>query len=201
MTTTFAPFGLEPARRQGSNSNSTGLTQFRILNGLGGNIFYGDPVMFHTSNNGTVVVCSTSAGVPVGVFYGCVYNNPNLNDQPRFSPFWPASTSVTDGSQPYALVCDDPQQTFYIQADASVSVGDINFDFSVTISAGTTRNGRSKTALNATSRVVHGFSSVANSNKLVTVKELKDFPGNVFGDLYPIVEVQWVKHAYQMAGI
>lgn len=189
MTASAAPFGLERARRVGSQSNSTGLSHYRIGNGLATNLFYGDPVMFSGGNDGTIVLASTSAALPLGVFYGAIWQDPNLDGQPRWTPYWPASTSSAD-STPWGMVCDDPFQTYYIQGDASVSIGDIQaFEFDTSISAGSTVNGRSRTSLNAGSRA-------ASVTKKLRVVGLKDIPGNVFGDAFTIVEVRFSRHVY-----
>ena len=187
MTATAAPFGLTPARKLGQNKNSEGVSTYRIVNAFAGNIFTGDLVRLNVVN-GTITAVSVSANMPIGVFLGCQYNDPNNNNRPRWNNYWPTGTSVTDGSQPVAFVADDPWQTFYIQADASVSVGDIGRNFVVSVSAGNTTTGQSRYSLLAISR------SLEQSH--LQMIDIKDIPGNVLSDAFPIVEVRIKNHFY-----
>ena len=181
MTATAAPFGLTPARKLGQNKNSEGVSTYRIANAFAGNIFTGDLVRLNVVN-GTITAVSASTNLGIGVFLGCQYNDPTNNNRPRWNTYWPTGTSVADGSQPVCFVADDPWQTFYIQADASVSVGDIGRTFSVSVSAGNTTTGQSRYSLNAGSR------SLDNVAHLQMV-DVKDVPGNVLSDAFTIVEV------------
>ena len=192
MTATAAPFGLTPARKLGQNKNSEGVSTYRIVNAFAGNIFTGDLVRLNVVN-GTITAVSVSANMPIGVFLGCQYNDPNNNNRPRWNNYWPTGTSVTDGSQPVAFVADDPWQTFYIQADASVSVGDIGRNFVVSVSAGNTTTGQSRYSLLAISR------SLEQSH--LQMIDIKDIPGNVLSDAFPIVEVLIKNHFYNSASI
>ena len=187
MTATAAPFGLTPARKLGQGPNSSGVSTYRIVNGFAGNIFTGDLVRLNVAN-GTITAVSASTNMGIGVFLGCQYNDPNNNNRPRWNTYWPTGTSVTDGSQPVCFVADDPWQTFYIQADVSVSVGDIGRTFAVSVSAGNTTTGQSRYSLNAISRGLE-------QNHLQII-DVKDIPGNVFSDAFPIVEVRVKNHLY-----
>ena len=192
MTATAAPFGLMPARKLGQAVNNEGVSTYRIVNAFAGNIFTGDLVRLNTVN-GTITAVSTSANQGIGVFLGCQYNDPSNNNRPRWNTYWPTGTSVTDGSQPVCFVKDDPWVTFFIQADASVSVGDIGSTFSVSVSAGNTTTGQSRYSLNAGSRSL-------NNNHLQMI-DIKDIPGNVLSDAFPIVEVLIKNHFYNSASI
>lgn len=185
MTATALPFGLTPARKLGQNKNSEGVSTYRIVNAFAGNIFTGDLVRLNVVN-GTITAVSASTNMGIGVFLGCQYNDPSNNNRPRFNTYWPTGTSVSDGSQPVAFVADDPWQTFYVQADASVSVGDIGRFFSVSVSAGNTTTGQSRYSLNAVSRAL--------DKKHLQMIDIKDIPGNVLSDAFPIVEVKIGDH-------
>lgn len=187
MTATAAPFGLAPARKLGQNKNSEGVSTYRIVNAFAGNIFTGDLVRLNVVN-GTITAVSASTNMGIGVFLGCQYNDPTNNNRPRFNTYWPTGTSVSDSSQPVAFIADDPWQTFYVQADASVSVGDIGRNFAVSVSAGNTTTGQSRYTLNAGSRTLE-------QNHLQII-DVKDIPGNVFSDAFPIVEVRIKNHFF-----
>ena len=187
MTATAAPFGLQPARKLGQGRNSEGVSTYRIVNGFAGNIFTGDLVRLNVAN-GTITAVSASTNMGIGVFLGCQYNDPNNNNRPRWNTYWPTGTSVTDGSQPVCYVADDPWQTFYIQADVSVSVGDIGRTFAVSVSAGNTTTGQSRYSLNGGSRGLE-------QNHLQII-DVRDIPGNVFSDAFPIVEVRIKNHFF-----
>jgi hypothetical protein len=77
--------------------------------------------------------------------------------------------------------------TFIIQADASVTVGDMgmNFELSAIASVNTTF-GKSQAVLKASTRTT--------ASKLVRLVGLYDTPDNSWNDAFPIVEVRWVQH-------
>ena len=181
MTATFTPSGLSRLRRLASEANSTGVSRWRIANGFDTAMFTGD-LVGEVIATGTINLVSTSAGIPLGVFEGCQYNDPNNSNRPTWSRYWPGDTSVTDGSQPIAYVCDDPDATFTIQSDVSVSVGDIGYSFYVSASAGNTVTGQSRYSL-------AGASRNASTNH-VQIIDIYDIPGNAFSDAFPIVEVR-----------
>ena len=53
-----------------------------------------------------------------GVFMGCRYVE---NGEQKFKS-WPSGTSTTDA---FGIVSDDPNQVYEVQADASVTAGDL----------------------------------------------------------------------------
>ena len=183
MTATKTPFGFEPARRQGGGVANQGMNRYAINNGYASNIFYGDPVAL---SSGFVIQSSVSSDKALGVFAGCVFNNPTNGNQPTYSRYWPTGTSVTDGSQPYAWVIDSPHETFFIQADASISIGAVGLNYPVSLgTAATVTNGRSAYLLKAAS---------STGSQLVQVVDIKQTPDNAWSDAFTIVEVKWVQH-------
>ena len=80
---------------------------------------------------------------------GCEYIDPTTK-QLTFSRHFPANTSSAVGV-PKAMVVDDPSASFMVQADASVTAGDINgMNFAVTLGSGSTVTGISGAELDVT---------------------------------------------------
>jgi hypothetical protein len=174
--------GLVPARMRGSGANSGGTTRYRIANTFGSSIFSGDVVKLGSS--GTVEVITTTTDHVLGTFQGCEYVDP-VSRQPIFGRYWPASTSSVDGT-PFAIVNDDPATTYLIQADATVSLGDVGINYTVTLGAGSTMTGRSGFGLKVAGR--------ATASAMLQVIGLSNVPDNAFGDANPKVEVRLVQH-------
>jgi hypothetical protein len=69
------------------------------------------------------------------------------------------------------MVVDDPRATFAVQADASVSLGDLyDINFDVTLGAGSTTTGKSGFGLESGTR--------ATTQKALRIVGLIDAPGN-----------------------
>lgn len=185
MTASKALFGMVPLRKVGSNYNSTAQTQYNIANGLASNIFHGDLV---TISAGNITPVATTTDYAVGVFMGCEYTDPT-SKQPTFSRHFPANTSSAIGN-PVGFVVDDPYATFMIQADASVTAGDIQSqNFAVTLGSGSTITGNSGFGIKAASR--------ATTTKAVRPIAVIDEPGNALSGTdgaFPKLEVKIVQH-------
>ena len=184
MSASKALFGMVPLRKVGSNYNSTAQTQYDIANATASNIFHGDLV---TIADGYITPIATTTDYAVGVFVGCEYTDP-VSKQPTFSHYFPANTSSAIGN-PVGFVVDDPYASFMIQADASVTAGDINSqNFEVTLGSGSTVTGNSGFGIKASSR--------ATTTKAVRPIALIDEPGNALTgtDAFPKLEVKIVQH-------
>ncbi len=185
MTTTKALNGLTPSRRYAGGANTTQTRNYRIASGTASNIFTGDLVHIRLGNIDVVSANTGDVDAPIGVFMGCYYEE---DGEPKWRDFWPTGTSASNA---YAIVCDDPQATFEIQADASCTVGDImELNFPVTRGAGSTFTGRSGFGLK-----VAGTSGVAG---MVRIIDFVDTPGNNIDNTseraFPICEVQLIHH-------
>ena len=130
MSATKALNGFRPSRKRGGASNSTAQNVYDIASGYSANIFSGDPVVLVA---GKVNVMTGDTDRILGVFAGCEYE---ANGVPTFSAYWPSGTSATNAK---AYVLDDPSQLYVVQADASITAGDIGeLNFGVTLGAGST---------------------------------------------------------------
>ena len=167
MTTTAAPFGFSPSRKRGNNPNAIGTNEYPIASGYAANIFTGDLVRI---NAGKLQTITDTNEVAQGVFMGCRYVE---NGEQKFKSYFPSGTSVTDA---FGLVCDDPNQVFEVQADASVTAGDLygSQNFNVVLGAGSTFTGKSGHSVDASTRTT-GIAMVRTLNPV-------DEPGNQVSD-------------------
>jgi hypothetical protein len=163
MTATKALSGFRPSRKRGSSMNNSGTNEYPIASGYGANIFTGDLVRI---NAGNVQVITTVTEIVQGVFQGCRYV---ADGEQKFSKYWPSGTSATDA---YAVIADDSRAVFEVQADASVTAGDLHGsqNFAVTLGAGSTFTGMSGHGVEAATRTT----GIAMCRALDSVDE----PGN-----------------------
>tara|TARA_R110000824_G_scaffold379923_1_gene572097 strand:+ start:3122 stop:3703 length:582 start_codon:yes stop_codon:yes gene_type:complete len=188
MTATKTLNGLTPSRMRGSGANSTGSSVYNIASGYAANIFTGDIVVNTAGGNVNVQTAATDKAL--GVFVGCRYTA--ANGTPTWSPYWPTGTVSADAK---AMVVDNPAATYLIQADTSVTIGDLNsFNFEVTLGAGSTVTGKSGFGLDAATRGL--------DNEMLRIVGLYDTPGNEITSAFPIVEVRLNQHvdAFVSAG-
>ena len=182
MTTSKALNGLTPSRIRGGAPNSKATNEYPIASGLAQNIFTGDIVVNNAVN---IEVLLSTTQKAVGVFMGCQYV---ADGEQKFSKYWPSGTSATDAK---AFVVDNPAATFIVQADASVSAGDINSqNFNVTLGSGSTFTGKSGFGLEAGTRTT--------GNAMLRAIAVLDEPGNditvAAERAFPKLEVRIVKH-------
>ena len=183
MTTSKALSGFTPSRRYGSRPNSTGSdSQYNISSGYASNIFSGDLVRVSAGN---LNVIATTTEYVWGVFQGCYYET---NGEPQWSRYWPSGTSASNA---YGIVSDDPQTVYEIQADASVSVGDIrSVNFDVTLGSGSTVTGNSGFGIAAGTR--------AAAQRMTRVVGWVDEPGNNISvsaeRAFEVIEVKLIQH-------
>tara|TARA_R110000744_G_scaffold46911_3_gene103507 strand:- start:3734 stop:4294 length:561 start_codon:yes stop_codon:yes gene_type:complete len=178
MSATKALFGLRPSRKRGGNANSTGSNTYDIASAYNANIFSGDPVVLVA---GKVNVMTGDTDRLLGVFTGCEYIQ---NGEQKWSSYWPASTSATNIK---AHVIDDPAQLYIVQADASITAGDIGeLNFGVTLGAGST----------VTKRSGFGIKAATRNTTLLALRaiSLVDEPGNTITSAFPKVEARIVQH-------
>lgn len=162
MTTSKALNGFRPLRMRGSGAYSGGMSEYRIASATNVNIFTGDLVC---TSLGFIRPHAAVTEKITGVFMGCNYEQ---DGEPKWSRHWPSGTSA---SNIRAMVVDDPRATFAVQADASVSLGDLyDINFDVTLGAGSTTTGKSGFGLEATTR--------ATTQKALRIVGLIDAPGN-----------------------
>jgi hypothetical protein len=118
-STTAAPYGLVPQKREDGMPYAGAVRHYRIQSGYATAIYNGMPVAY---TGGYLTACSagnmgttSSPDKLVGVFVGCSYTDPNTN-QKVFKQYYPASTTAADIT---AYVVDDPKVIFKVQANST----------------------------------------------------------------------------------
>jgi hypothetical protein len=144
MASTAAPFGAISVGTLAGGMTEPAVTPIKIASGYATSIFEGDFLKLAAS--GTVEKdTGTTTLTPIGIFKGCEYTDPNSNQLVQ-SNYWPASTVASDA---VAFVVIDPNATFIMQADDALVQADLGNNAAIVQTAGSTANGRSKNALDA----------------------------------------------------
>ena len=175
MSSTLALSGFHPSRVRGSGANSTGSSRYRIAQGTNLAMYSGDLLKL---SGGYVTPITTTTDYAVGVLQG-VYYVDKVSKKPIWSRYINSSVS-SDDSNTFAIVKDDMQASFVIQADASLTIGDLNLNFDVTLGTGSTVTGQSGFVIKATSRVA--------TTAMVRPIALYEVPDNTWADAYTQVE-------------
>ena len=184
MPQSFAPFGLRAVAALGTHGNE--VRAYPLPNGANcPDLGKGSPVKL---SGGVITSVGTGGGPLLGVAAGFAWIDPTTK-QPQLKNSIPADTSsagLFDGSdRPTAYVVDNPFALFIVQADASVTAGDLGLNFDVTASGGDVNSvyGTSQYTLDASTRT----SAVGTALKLVGLANIVD---NNWGDPFPIVVVK-----------
>lgn len=193
MATTASPYGFVPYRRLGGAYFSGGTSRYSVANAYGNNIYYGDAVI--RVSDGTIAQSTTTTDLLVGIFQGVEWIDP-VTKRPTWSAYFPSATSSAPdpslpANKPIAYVADDPWLTFKVQANASVSAGDVFALFGITTgtnTSGSTLTGASGETINVASR--------STSNNQFRVIDVVSDPSNGWDSAFTDVEVQIVTHAY-----
>jgi len=123
MASVNAPRGLQIAKKNGDGSNSTGVRTIDLSNAsplvasalVPSDIFTGDPIAIEAA--GTIKPCADGVSIKsAGVFQGCSFVN--ASGEQKFARSITGGVTATDVK---IHVASDPDQTFFIQADATVT--------------------------------------------------------------------------------
>ena len=163
MANSNGAFGVRPYSKVGQNTNSTGMTEYRIASDNSNVIYTGSPVI--PLSTGFIDIVGAAAGGTVGLlgaFNGCEYVS-SPTGEVVFSKHWPGSGA--DSNFPVrAFVFDDPLQQFVVASDASLTneataraaiFANANFSSGT---SGSTTTGKSSAAL--------AVSTIATTNTL-----------------------------------
>ena len=195
MATTAAPYGLKPVKRADGMAYAGATSQFLIdPAGEATNLFYGQVV--HIGADGYIAL-STATGADgttnalptgttltgsLGVFVGCEYEN-DLG-QTVHSQYYPSGATNAK-----ALVVDDPNVLFQVQADGAMDQSDIGantfFAAAQSTSTGNTATGNSTSALDAT---------VQTTAAAFRIVDFVSEPGDAFTDV--LVKFNPSAHSY-----
>lgn len=184
MSSINAPFGLRPAFHPSGTIRPVVGT---ITTGYNSNIFMNSPVGIIADGS---IALAAAGGVAVagacGSFQGVEYN-PSATGPRVVSNMWPANTAAV---QIVAYLTQDPNIVYEIQCSGTLTQAALGqqFDWSANASAnGNTVTGLSDVTLNI-------GSSAANAG--LRVIGLTSGPDNVWGDSFPIVQVQLSEHQF-----
>ena len=152
MANIDASFGFRQVGGLGSRPTSEGTSQYKISNGQTGAIYAGDVVAMGAVGSdqaggaiaaGYVGSSETDTARNVGVFNGCLYQDPTTN-KPTFQNYWPGDVSVTTGDID-AFVYDNPDDLFEVQTTGTLTQAIAGRGVDMVYTAGTAvTNGRSK---------------------------------------------------------
>ena len=163
MASVNAPRGLVLARKNGSGSNSTGINTITITQTsvapsalMPTSMYTGDPLIVRIA--GTIVPAEVTATDKLwGVFQGVSYVS--STGAQKYSRYWTGGATATDVN---VHISDDPQQTYFVQADASCTVDryggykSANVDL-VAGSGGSTKTGNSSYGMDADTGAITAF--------------------------------------------
>lgn len=199
MSTTSRPRGLVPLKMLGGQPFSHGIRHLPIASNYSVAIGNGDPVAMVTTGstrgtiarmNGTVTATTiTSSGTWAGVLIGVRYTDPSTN-QPVHRNHYPGSIVASDI---LALVVDDPDALFLLQADGAVAQTAQGCNAAIIQTAVTnTLNGNSGLQLDA--------SSVESTSSLpLRIVDFYTGQGSAIGDTYTDCVVRLNTHFHRTA--
>ena len=153
--------------------------KMRIASEAAASIFSGDVV---TLSSGYVIQ-GTATTTPIGVFYGVFYTA--TDGTPTFSKVWTGGTATLGGDDAEALVYNDPAIVYEAQFTAGTpAVSFIGSKYTLSTTAGSTNNGRSKEGATATTSsgvaLCVGFASQPSNSIGAYARGLFTFPTNTF---------------------
>jgi hypothetical protein len=175
MANIDAPFGFRQVGGLGSRPTSNGTSQYKIASGQTAAIYAGDVVCLAGSGDlkvegGTTVTAGhvgpseTDATRNVGIFNGCLYDDPTTQ-KPTFQNYWPGDVAAAAN----AFVYDDPDDLFEVQTAGTHTQAVVGQACDMVYAAGAAvSNGRSKEELAGT----------AGANDMFTVLRLSEDPSN-----------------------
>ena len=175
MANIDAPFGFRQVGGLGSRPTSNGTSQYKIASGQTAAIYSGDVVALAGSGGlkvegGTTVTAGyvgpseTDASRNVGIFNGCLYEDPTTN-KPTFQNYWPGDVAAAAD----AFIYDDPDDLFEVQTAGTHTQAVVGQACDMVYAAGSTvTNGRSKEEL----------AGSAGANDMFTVLRLTEDPSN-----------------------
>jgi len=178
MSATLAPFGLRPAFHPSGLDRAQALAN-GIADAFASDILKGQAVKYVAASGTIEPVTATEAFS--GAFAGVEWTD--TTGRRRVSNYWPALTSYQTGSC-VAYFYNDPNIVYEIQADGPVEQTAVGLDANLSnFAAGSNVTGLSQATLDS------GILGSGVQGQ-VQVLDIAPYPGNNWGDAYPIVRVQ-----------
>ena len=176
MSSVASPFGLKPAFHP---SGVIRQLQSTIVSGFATDIFQFSPVGIAADGSLNPIALGSRA---IGSFMGVEWTG--ADGRRRVGNRWEANTV---GSDIVAYYTEDPYMIYEIQANGTLALSDVGGQFDWTALAGNAVTGLSSVALDIAS---------GGANAGLRVIGLNPAPDNIFGDAFPIVQVQISEHQY-----
>ena len=198
MSSTRALRGFLPARKKGAHYDTNGVSELispTTITRAPKKLYNGDLICIEAS--GTISESIGATLRPSGVFVGCNYVD--TNGTPTWSRYWPGE-AITAATSVEFHVITDPDQTYYIQGNATCSHGEIckvlNYTATVsTASAGSTVTGNSAFFVETSAA---GVETIVGNVRVIGYS--KDPDEGIDGlDQYPMLEVWLPTHRDRFA--
>lgn len=169
--------GMTPSRTIGGSAGCTALMQVPVKNAYATALFHGDPVKLSAG----YLQISEATTKTLGVFQGYQYIDPTTKQLTLLS-YFPASTSsaglIQGSAHGLGLVAvADANQTFIMQANASVTVAMVGNKYRVSVGTGSTLTGQSAAVL------APALTVSTTKGDQVRIVALHALPDNVYGGL------------------
>jgi len=153
--------------------------KMRIASETSASIFSGDVV---TLSSGYIIQ-GTATTTPIGVFYGVFFTA--TDGTPTFSKTWTGGVATLGGEDAEALIYNDPAVVYEAQFTAGTpAVSFIGSKYTLSTTAGSTVNGRSKEGATATTSsgvaLCVGFASQPSNEIGAFARGYFTFPTNTF---------------------
>ena len=182
MSAELAPFGLRPAFHPSGLDRAQALAN-GIASGFASDILKGQAVKY-VAGTGNIEPVTASGDSLSGAFAGVEWTD--VTGRRRVSNYWPANTAYQTGSC-VAYFYNDPNIVYEIQADGVVNQTAVGTDANINnFAAGSNVTGLSQATLN------HTVLATGVQGQ-VQILDIAPYPGNNWGDNYPIVRVQVAK--------
>lgn len=158
MANTDNPFGLRPVQHRNGAPYSGACRPYYIPAAYGTALFVGDPVVITGAVNTAAVKAAGVGSFPVGglavVAKATVGSNPITGVIVGFAGTFDSTVHNPGNTERIALVCDDPEVIYEIQADGTLTPGDVGYNgVLIYTHTGSTITGRSAAELDTTSTV------------------------------------------------
>lgn len=175
------PFGFRPVRRKGGAPVSGALDHYPIESGGSVDLFQGDLVKL---SGGYLVPAESGDTDIIGVFMGAEYVDPN-SGQPVYRNNIASGQTSEDGVITGAIV-SDPDATFLVEADSSVTIAATDIGGTATFAVGT---GNTVTGLSGAN-----LDAVTDTDPDVRILGAYEVEDNELGTAGATVEVVLLNH-------
>lgn len=188
MANTDNAIGFTPVKHQ--SGGQVRMTSYAIASGESTALGRGDPVEVTGSSGTALDYIQKAAAENVnnrGIFMGCHYVD--INGNPVYSDYWPASTATKGTADAIAFVVDDPSIRMVVQCD-TLAAGDVGAlaDWDAGTPSSTTR-------LSGAELVASSTGTTGKSIRILGLARTKNSDGsdNAFGT-YAKAVVTWAEH-------